>query len=637
MWLNPLNTQIASEVGNALADHFLAVAPGRTGEHWQSPSSRQVEAIRALLAQVDREARPLRLGLFRRTRLANSFRWRLLDSGVEDALAEELTRMLLSRLSSSGSDPTPDNQPAPAADAGPEPDSDSGSVRSLLARIEAGVARDAHAEVIECCRQLLKLKPRHLAARNNLGVALWKLGRYTEAAEQFRRAVSVQPAYADAQFNLGCLLRVTGRVAESEGPLRRALKLNPRHIEAQVNLATTLLLLGRLRDAREFFEKALKTAPRDPAAWVGLGKIASLEGRFDEAESLIRRALAVDANLPAAWAALVDLRRMTSSDGASLKEAEKAAAGAIEPLEEADLRFAIGKYCDDTGDSERAFRSFQRANELQRRAAPAYDGAAMTRFVDRTIRVYTREALAAVESDRSDSLKPVFVVGMMRSGTSLVEHVISSHPAAHGAGELSFWSDAAAKLEGVTQDQVPGPSTRKKLTEAYLRTLGAISPGALRMVDKANFNSDHLGLIHAVFPNARMIYVQRDPVDACLSCYFSQFSPTLNFKLDLSDLAHYYREHRRLVAHWRSVLPPGTLLDVRYEDLVDDQEKWTRKILDFIGLEWHERCLEFHTVERPVLTASFWQVRQKIYNRAVGRSKRYEKFIGPLRDLRELA
>ena len=157
------------------------------------------------------------------------------------------------------------------------------------------------------------------------------------------------------------------------------------------------------------------------------------------------------------------------------------------------------------------------------------------------------------------------------------------------------------------------------------------------MVDKSNFNSDQLGLIHSVFPNTRIIYVQRDPIDTCLSCYFNQLSSAQSFTLDLGDLAHYYREHQRLMTHWRAALPAGSIMDVPYAELVENQEKWTRKILEFVGLEWDERCLEYHTASRPVLTASFWQVRQRLYTNSVERWRRYEKFIGPLRDLRDLA
>jgi tetratricopeptide (TPR) repeat protein len=635
MWLDRLNSRIAADLGNSLADQFLAAAASLSDRR-ATRSAQQRKAIQSFLARVDSEARPLRLGMFRRAKLASSFKGRLLNGGADPALADELAQMLQLRLSADVVD---------AADAGPEARHDplpenppgAGSVGALLAQAEAAVARGDHVEVIDRYQDLLKLKPRHLLARNNLGVALWKVGRYRDALEQLRRAAGIQPTYADAQFNLGTLLRLTGQVAESEMPLRRAVKLNPKRDDAQASLGLTLVMLGRLSDARECFEKALKITPRHAAATLGLGKVASLEGRFEEAEALYRGALAVDANLPSAWASLGELRRMGAADAAWLKNAEKIAESGIASLDEANLRFAIGKYCDDTGDFERAFRSYQRANELQKVVAERYDTEARVRFVDDTIHAYTREAITAHEPGRSESVKPVFVVGMMRSGTSLVEQIIAAHPAVHGAGELQFWSDAARKHEALVRNRLPGEALRKKLAQGYLSVLDGLSSSAQRVVDKSTYNSDHLGLIHSVLPNARMIYVQRDPIDTCLSCYFTQLSAAHNFTWDLADLAHYYREHRRLVEHWRSVLPAGTLLDVPYAELVDDQERWTRKILDFLGLEWDERCLEFHTAERPVMTASFWQVRQKMYNRSVGRWRRYEKYIGPLRELREKA
>jgi hypothetical protein len=175
------------------------------------------------------------------------------------------------------------------------------------------------------------------------------------------------------------------------------------------------------------------------------------------------------------------------------------------------------------------------------------------------------------------------------------------------------------------------------LANEYLKTLQRCSADALRVTDKANINADFLGLIHSVFPQARILHVRRDPIDTCLSCYFNQFAAGQPFTLDLGDLAHYYREHQRLMTHWHSVLPAGVMMDVPYAELVENQEKWTRKILEFIGLEWDERCLEYHTAARPVMTASFWQVRQRLFTDSMQRWRRYEKFIGPLRDLRDLA
>jgi hypothetical protein len=180
---------------------------------------------------------------------------------------------------------------------------------------------------------------------------------------------------------------------------------------------------------------------------------------------------------------------------------------------------------------------------------------------------------------------------------------------------------------------VPDEPLRRRLAQDYLKALAGHSAAALRVVDKAPDNSDYLGLIHAVFPRARIIHMQRDPIDTCLSCYFQQFAPTLNYTQELADLAHYYREHRRLMDHWRSVLPADSFLDVPYAELTADQEWWTRRILEFVGLPWNDRCLTFESTVRPVNTASVWQVRQKMYRTSVGRWRHYEKFIGPLRSL----
>jgi tetratricopeptide (TPR) repeat protein len=481
---------------------------------------------------------------------------------------------------------------------------------------------------------LLDLFPDHVGALNNLGAALCKLGRYRDAEQRFRQAIGINPDFPGAHSNLGNVLRWTGRISESEISLRRALRLNPNHADAQVNLGLSLVLLGRLRDAETHFENVLTVMPRHAEGLYGRGQIASMEGRFDEAEAMFKRALDVNPRLPNAWAALVGVRKMTPSDAAWLARAEEIAAGQMAVLEEADLRFSIGKYFDDVGNFERAFRSYAHGNELLRQASEKYDPQARTQFVDALIRSYPRETLSRSDEPTSTSMKPVFVVGMMRSGTSLAEQIIASHPSAAGAGELAFWSNAVRDHPVAGTGLLDEP-VRRELAEAYLRVLESHSAAALRIVDKAPVNSDHLGVIHSVLPHARIIYMRRDPIDTCLSCYFQQFSAALNFTTDLSDLAHYYREHRRLMAHWRAVLPVGTLLEVPYEELVADHEGWSRKILAFLGLEWNARCLDFHKTQRPVVTASHWQVRQKIHKDSVGRWRNYEKFIAPLRGLRD--
>ena len=630
MWLKGTNTPKVSAVGTTLADKFLSATTSgtRTAKHL-TPAVQ----LQNFLAAVERDVAPLQLGMFRRAKLASTFKWRLLDNGCEPALVDELTQMLLVRLNTkSAATAEADDEPAAATPIAPN----SNNVQALLSQADACAARDAHAEAVDCYLRFLEIKPRHLLARNNLGVALCRLGDYREAEKQFRRAVGIQATYADAHFNLGTVLRWTGQIAESEEPLRRAVKLDAKHVQARASLGQTLILMGRLGEARQCFEKVLKLAPRHAAALCGLGQIARAEGRFAAAAALYERCLDTDAHLPAALAGLAAVRKMTRSDATWLKSAEQSVASGIPLVEEADLRFSMGKYCDDVGNFEQAFRNYERGNELQKQLAPPYDRAARTRFVDDAIRIYPREAFAAVTRGISDSALPVFVNGMMRSGTSLVEQIIASHPAARGAGELSFWNDVGRRHEEAIRSRWLDEPLRRKLADSYLQALGRIAPDARRIVDKSNFNADYLGLIHSVFPNARLIYVQRDPIDTCLSCYFQPFSTAHNFTFDLADLAHYYREHRRLVDHWRAALPAGSLLEVPYAGLVADQERWSRRILDFVGLEWDARCLDFHTTERPVLTASFWQVRQKMYKSSLGRWRHYEKFIGPLRELQDL-
>jgi tetratricopeptide (TPR) repeat protein len=634
MLLKWFNAREATEVGAVLADDFVLLSSSGSGTRRQERSSgRQAQELQKLLQRVDREAGPLKLNLIKRAALANSFKWRLLEKGVEQRLVEELTQALVLRLTANQASSVPTDRAA----AGSKRRSGSREVQALRTRGSELLARGAYAEALECYQQLVNLDSRDAVARNGLGTALAQLVRFDDAEYQFRRAIGIRPGFVEAHFNLAGVLQSRGRLDESEMPLRRALKLKPSYIEARVSLGMSLVLLGRLQEARDCYEKALRAAPRNVQAVVGTGQIEALEGRFAEAQAAYRRALEVDPRAAYAWAGLVWLRKMTPADGAWLKRAEEIAASGLTPIDESAMRFAIGKYCDDVGDFARAFRSYRHANELHKMRAEPYDPEAHTRFVDDMVRVYTREALSRARAGASDSARPVFVVGMARSGTSLVEQIIASHPAAKGAGELTFWRGVLHQHETAIRQGLLAEPLRRKLAAEYLRVLAGHSRDALRVVNKQPLNSDYLGLIHSALPNARMIYLQRDPIDTCLSCYFQQFLPVMNFTLDLSDLAHYYREHRRLAAHWRSVLPAETLLVVPYAELIADQEQWTRRILDFLGLPWDERCLDFHKTVRPVTTASSWQVRQKIYKSSVGRWRNYEKFIGPLRGLRDMS
>jgi len=231
----------------------------------------------------------------------------------------------------------------------------------------------------------------------------------------------------------------------------------------------------------------------------------------------------------------------------------------------------------------------------------------------------------------SSSELPVLIVGMPRSGTSLTEQILASHPAVFGAGEVPFWDGAFNVYQKAALSGPVDPTLLPGMAAAYLERFAAASAGVLRVVDKLPGNFLYAGMIHSAFPRARIIHMQRHPLDTCLSIYFQNFFGMGPYANDLDNLAHYYGEYLRITNHWRTVLPATALLEVPYEALIEDQEGWSRKMLEFIGLPWDPKCLDFHQTERAVITASKWQVRQRIHSASAGRWRHYEKFVGPLR------
>src|SRR5256886_13038577 len=367
--------------------------------------------------------------------------------------------------------------PLPSRDraAGPTDRPGSSKTQHLLAQGNEYLAQRAYAKAIAPYERLLELGSRDAQALNNLGAVFTKLGRYPEAEQHVRRAIGLKPKYADAHGNLGNVLRCRGHLAGAENSLRRAVKLKPNHVDARSNLGLALLTLGRTIHAKAEFEKVLRIAPRHAEALVGMAHVARAEGRFAEAEALLKRVLETDPNMPVAWAALVGLRKMTP-DGAWLQRAQDIAASGIAPLDEADLRFAMGKYYDDVADFEPAFRSYQRGNELLKTIiAEKYQRNAHTRLVDDLIRLYPRETISGTEGCGSASVKPIFVVGMMRSGTTLVAQILASHPAVKAAGELPFWNAAVSQHATAIRQGPHAEQLRKKLAKQYLLNLNGQS------------------------------------------------------------------------------------------------------------------------------------------------------------------
>jgi tetratricopeptide (TPR) repeat protein len=468
-------------------------------------------------------------------------------------------------------------------------------------------------------RWALALQPRAAGALANLGNALRGLGQSQEAAASCRRALEVEPNFAEAHRHLGNALFDLGQFDQAAASYGRALALDPGRAEVHTALAAVFRQTGRAAAAQASCRRALDINPRLPEALALLGEIHAGNGQFTAAEASFKQALAIDAKLPEGWAGIARYRKMGAGDASWLAAVQKLLGGELALHHEINLRYALGKYFDDLREFDQAFASYRLAHR-----------------VDRITNFYDRNRLQRLGTFGHSSERPVFIVGMPRSGTTLAEQILASHPAVFGAGELRFWHAAAAAYEA----SAPGaerPEVIAGLAGQYLEQLAGLSADALRVVDKMPANSMNLGLMHAALPNARIIHMRRNPMDTGLSVYFQIFSIAHSYANDLEDIAHYYTQYWRVMNHWRTTLPRGAILEVPYEELVAEPEPWSRRMLDFVGLPWDPRCLDFDRTDRTVTTASSWQVRQKISASSVGRWRSYERFLEPLRSLMELA
>lgn len=472
--------------------------------------------------------------------------------------------------------------------------------------------------------------------RQAMAAVLIDLGRYQEAEVLLRELLAAGHRSVPILSNSANLFVATSRSREALPLLEEALQQSPDFFDSALLLGSVYYGLGELEQAETQFQRAARLNPMHIVPLINQMEIQLARGDFAQAKALCTRALTLDANHPEAWAALAGLQKNSPADWPWLEKAEQLLQQKMPVRHETCLRYAVGKFCDDLMEYDRAFFHYQQANELKRRQFKPYSADEQVRYVDLLIEHYSLEACRLHSPGASLSARPLFIVGMPRSGTSLTEQILASHPAVLGAGELLFWAEAVRSHQAAALTAKLSAPLLQETAAACLENLNRHSRDALRVVDKMPGNFLHLGFIHAAFPNARILHTLRNPVDTCLSNYFQNFSGAQDHAQDLDDLAHYYRQYHRLMAHWRSVLPKEVFLDVPYEQLIEDQEGWSRKIIEFIGLEWDERCLEFYKTERKVGTASNWQARQPIYKSSKERWRNYEKHIGPLLPLLEL-
>ncbi len=492
--------------------------------------------------------------------------------------------------------------------------------------------------------EAVRLNPRHLDARCNLAAVLHRQGRLPEAITLLQATVDLAPGHAQAQNDLGAALLAQGNPAQAEAHLRQAVRLRPAFAEAHSNLGVALREQGRMDQAVQALRKAVRLNPGFAGVHNNLGYTYEFLGRIDEARDEFLAALWLDPDNPRALAGLSGLATAGHYEFSAdeLRRIERLVTRTDLSLDDRGrLHFALARVRDRAGEPDEAFAHYVHGNALRqeylRRRGAAYDPAAQRRRVDRLIEAFSPAYFARVTSFGVDSELPVFIVGMPRSGTSLAEQILASHPQVYGAGELQDLERLAQSLPRRlrTEEEYPecvarlDAATARAVAEEYLEALRRRGGEAARVVDKLPANFHHLGLIATLFPRARVIHCRRDPRDTCVSCFVQDFREPHPFALDLEHLGHYYREYERLMSHWKRVLPVP-VFELDYEELTADQEGVSRRLVAFCGLEWDERCLRFHETDRPVQTASALQVRKPMYRSAVGRWKRYERHLGPL-------
>lgn len=508
----------------------------------------------------------------------------------------------------------------------PEPHNNIGNVLMSLGH---------HNEAREAFERALAIRPAFADALSNLGNALFKLGRQAEAIACFERALALKPDFASAHYNWGTVLGECGRHEDAVEHYHMALQLDPNHAAASNNLGRSLNALGKPQEALAAFDRALVIDPGFAIAHAGIGSALLYLGRKDDARTACEKAVALAPGLAAAHRALSEVKRYTKDDP-GIAQLEKLAARetAMGDIERSELHFAMGKAYADCEDYTRAFEHYLKGNAAKRRLV-AYDEAAHCAEMRTAAQMFTPELLGAKLGNGVSSEMPIFIVGMPRSGTTLVEQILASHPLVYGAGEQAEFGKAVAGGYQPAPFDVSAVRAEElsRMGEIYVsRMTSKIPAHASRFTDKMPANFRFLGLIHLTLPNARIIHVHRDPLDTCTSCFTKLFTGSLDYTYDLAELGRYYRAYEGLMDHWRAVLPESAMLDVRYEDLVENFEAGAQRIVDHCGLDWDARCLEFHRTERPVITASTAQVREPLFKTSIGRWRVYQPWLGPLLD-----
>jgi len=489
-------------------------------------------------------------------------------------------------------------------------------------------------EAISALQQSIAANPRYADSHFRLGIAYEKNGDTREAIIAYDQATKLQPTLAEAWFRAGNLVFTLGHREEAIACFRRAAATAARTSYGRLGKARALLIEDRNLEAEKVLREAIVADPQNAMAYELLGTLLAELGRFDDARACFERAIAIAPLLAGSYYDLVRCRPLTPEDRALLPRMQCAlATPGLEPEQLHRLHLAIGKAADDLKDYALAMHHLDAADAIRRTQVP-FDPAAFDLEVDRIIARCTPDLIARARELGSEDATPILIVGMPRSGTTLLEQIVSMHPEVAAGDELNFWNERGAEwhLSGLEGNE---KLFLGKAAKDYLAVLRKIAPKAARVTDKMPFNFLWAGLIHLAFPRATIIHCRRAPVDTALSIHQTFFHRGLAFPTGGADLVSYFKTYRRITDHWRNILPPDRFIEINYEEMTREPEPLIRHIIAACGLEWNDACLRPESNPRAVKTPSKWQTRQPIYRSSVERWRRYEPWLGLLRALVE--
>jgi tetratricopeptide (TPR) repeat protein len=482
----------------------------------------------------------------------------------------------------------------------------------------------------------LKLQPGRADAWNDLGVVMLKAEKPNDAIRFFSRALELDANHLDALNNLAEALGRLLRFDQAAVVLQRLAKLRPWSARVMASLGQATFHSGKVAEAVAAYHEAIRLDPDDCPARIGLGEACESLGKFRQARMQYYSVLRRQPDNSEALAKLLQLRDGTVSASWVDNARGLSRAETLESSARLRLGVSLAHYLDRVGAYDEAFQYLKAAQDERARAAP-FDADGYTRAIDTLIRFLDRDFFSSAASSGNRSDQPIFIIGMPRSGTTLTEQILSSHSRVVAGGELPILLDASFRIRSLSGDHRPYPqgltglkaADLAALAERYLKELDKLAPGGRRVTDKLPFNFMHVAVIDRLFPRAKIIHCRRDPLDNCLSCYFTSFADEIQFGNDLRTLGRYYADYRRLMAHWHSVLP-GRVFDLTYERLIGDTRTTIAELLSHCELEWEDSCLRFYETERQVRTPSRWQVRQPIYDHSIGRWRYYCAHLEPL-------